>query len=440
MKKLLKKILPEDALLFYHYLLARVAALLYGFPSRKMIVIGVTGTKGKTSTINFIWACLMAGGYKTGIITTANIRIGEKEILNSYHMTMPGRFTIQKLMAHMVREGCTHCIVETSSEGLKQYRHAGIAYDIAVFTNLFPEHLQSHGGSFENYKMAKGKLFAALTGSPKKIAGREIEKVIVVNKDSEWSDYFLGFPADKKIEFGTTDKADVIAQNIQETKEGVTFSVGNIPFALSILGKFNVHNALAGITISRHFGVSDHAIARGLLDLKTIPGRMECITEGQPFTVLVDYAHERQSITNLLATVQAMRNPQAKIIILTGSEGGGRDKTKRAAIGELVGTLADFVVVSNADPYNDDPMEIIEGIATVAEKFGKKRGVNLFPIEDRRLGIRKALSLARDGDIVIIAGKGAEQSMIMQNNVEVPWDDRRVTREELKKLTQNSSV
>lgn len=440
MKKLLKKILPEDALLFYHYLLARVAALIYGFPSKKMVVIGVTGTKGKTSTINFIWACLMAGGYKTGIITTANIRVGDKEILNSYHMTMPGRFIIQKLMAQMVREGCTHCIVETSSEGLKQYRHAGIAYDIAVFTNLFPEHLQSHGGSFENYKIAKGKLFAALSASPKMIAGRKIEKVIIANRDNEWSDYFLSFPSDKKIAFGTIDKADVVAQNIQETKDGVTFSVGNVPFALSILGKFNVHNALAGIAISRHFGVSEEAIAQGLANLKTIPGRMERIIEGQAFTVLVDYAHERQSVTNLLTTVRAMRDPETKIIMLTGSEGGGRDKTKRAAIGELVGTLADFVVISNADPYDDSPMEIIEGIATVAEKSGKKRGVNLFPIEDRRLGIRKALSLAQQGDIVIVAGKGAEQSMVMKNDVEVPWDDRRVTREELKKLAQNSSV
>jgi UDP-N-acetylmuramoyl-L-alanyl-D-glutamate--2,6-diaminopimelate ligase len=397
-----------------------------------MVIIGVTGTKGKTSTINFIWACLMSGGHKTGIITTANIRIGDTEMLNSYHMTMPGRFTIQKLMARMVCEGCTHCIIETSSEGLKQYRHAGIAYDIAVFTNLFPEHLQSHGWNFENYKMAKGKLFAALVGSPKKIAGRIIQKVIIANRDNEWSGYYLGFSADKKITFGTTDKALVIARDLKETKDGVTFFVGNVPFTLSILGKFNVSNALAGIIIARHFSVSDEAIARGLRNLKTIPGRMERITLGQPFTVLVDYAHERQSITNLLTTANGMRDVGSSIIMLTGSEGGGRDRAKRAAIGELVGTLADYVVVSNADPYDDDPLEIIEGIATVAEKFGKKRGVNLFLIPDRRLGIRKALSLARPGDVVLIGGKGAEQSMIMKDDNEVPWDDRVVTREELK--------
>ncbi len=144
-EKTFKKLLPKGLVLLYHYLVAISATLYCGFPSKKMIVIGVTGTKGKTSTINFIWACLTAGGYKTGIISTANIRIGGKEFLNKYHMTMPGRFTIQKLMAQMVKDGCKFCIVETTSEGIKQYRHIGVYYDIAIFTNLSPEHLESHG-------------------------------------------------------------------------------------------------------------------------------------------------------------------------------------------------------------------------------------------------------------------------------------------------------
>jgi len=152
MKKLIKKFIPKELLLVYHYLLALLATVYYGFPAKKMIVIGVTGTKGKTSAINFIWSCLSAGGDKVGIISTANIRIGEKEFLNKYHMTMPGRFAIQGLMSQMVKEGCKYCLVETTSEGLKQYRHVGVYYNVALFTNLYPEHLQSHEGSFEKYK------------------------------------------------------------------------------------------------------------------------------------------------------------------------------------------------------------------------------------------------------------------------------------------------
>ncbi|MCX6757196.1 MAG: Mur ligase family protein, partial [Candidatus Nomurabacteria bacterium] len=185
MKKLLKKILPKKIFTIYHYLMAIIATAYYGFPSKKMIIIGVTGTKGKTSTINFIWSTLTGGGYKTGIISTANIRIGEKEFLNKYHMSMPGRFIIQSLMAQMVKEGCTYCIVETTSEGIKQNRHRGIYYDIAVFTNLSPEHLASHDGSFEKYKQMKMKMFENLSSYKKVIKGKVVDKIIIANKDNE---------------------------------------------------------------------------------------------------------------------------------------------------------------------------------------------------------------------------------------------------------------
>lgn len=432
MKKILKKIVPERMWLFYHYLVALVAAVRHGFPAKRMVVIGITGTKGKTSTANFIWAVLMVGGHKTGIITTANIRIGEKEAMNKYHMTMPGPMVIQKNMSEMVKAGCEYCVVETTSEGLKQHRNVGVYYDFAIFTNLTPEHLPSHGGSFENYKKAKGKLFTSLGKNKKIIKGRKIDKVIIANRDSEHADYYLNFPADKKVTYSLKGVADLKAEQIQETVGGVTFVLSGQKFQLGIIGSFNVYNALPAIIVGRLAGMNDEEINKGLSGLKLIPGRMEIIDEGQNFTVVVDYAHEKQSITYVLETARAMRKPGAKVIILLGAEGGGRDKAKRPIMGELSAKMADQVIVSNVDPYEDDPKEILEDIATVAEKFGKTRGENLWVIEDRREGIAKALEIAKKDDIVLITGKGAEQSIVI-GGASRPWDDRVVVREELRK-------
>jgi len=433
MKKFLKKLVPFFIFEFYYYLIALAGAIIYSFPSKKMIVIGVTGTKGKTSAINYIWACLNAGGIKTGLISTANIKIGQEEVLNKYHMTMPGRFVIQSLMAQMVKAGCQYCLVEVTSEGIKQKRNTAIIFDTAIFTNLTPEHLPSHGGSFEKYKETKGLLFKNLTSTYKEINGKKIEKTFIVNNDSEHVDYFRNFSADKKISFGIINTADYQAKNIREKNDGVVFSLNNKEYNLGILGAFNVYNALPAIILAKEVGVSDMNISTGLANLHLIPGRMEKIEEGQKFLVLVDYAHEKESITNVLNTANHTKKPGGKTIILLGAEGGGRDKAKRAIMGELAGKLADYVLVTNVDPYDDDPKQIIEDIAIVAEKNGKVRGQNLFTIEDRRESIRKALSLAKEGDVVLITGKGAEQSMII-NGKSIPWDDRTVVREELKKV------
>ena len=418
----------------YHYLLAMTGAILCGFPSRKMIVVGVTGTKGKTSAINFIWSTLMAGGLKTGIITTANIRTGDEEVLNKYHMTMPGRFVIQSYIRKMANAGCKYCLIETTSEGIKQFRHIGIDYDMAAFTNLSPEHLPSHGGSFENYKNKKLELFKILSKlQKKKIDGKVIEKVMLANADSEHVKDFLQFSADKKITFGIEKLSDLTAKNIIEKADGVSFEVGTQKYEISIPGRFNVYNALPAIAIATLAGVSDENIKKGLKKLFVIPGRMEKINCGQKFTTIVDYAHEKQSMTNVLQTAKIIVGGSGKIIVLLGAEGGGRDKTKRTDMGEISAKLADYVIVSNVDPYDDDPREILESIATVAEKFGKKRNTNLFVIEDRREGIKKALTLAKENDVVIITGKGAEQSMVIGEK-RIPWDDRTVVKEELEKI------
>ncbi len=253
---------------------------------------------------------------------------------------------------------------------------------------------------------------------------------MVVNSDSEHADAFLAFDADKKITYSIHNPSDYMASNISETNEGVDFEVKGEKLHLSIMGKFNVYNALPAIAISEHLGVDDAHIKSGLQKLSLIPGRMEKINCGQNFTMIVDYAHEKQSITGVLETANAMKVQGAKTIILLGAEGGGRDKAKRPLMGEISAKLSDYVIVSNVDPYEDDPKEILEDIATVAEKFGKSRDENLFVIEDRRLGIRQAISLAKENDIVIITGKGAEQSMIIGGK-SIPWDDRKIVTEEL---------
>jgi UDP-N-acetylmuramoyl-L-alanyl-D-glutamate--2,6-diaminopimelate ligase len=433
MKKTLKKLVPYFIFDFYYYLFAMAGAVIYGFPSRKMVVIGVTGTKGKTSTINYIWSTLTAGGKKVGLISTANIKIGNDEVLNKYHMTMPGRFAIQKLLADMARAGCTHCLVEVTSEGIKQHRHQGIIFDVAVFTNLTPEHLSSHGGSFQKYKETKGRLFSTLGHKRKIINNIEIPTVIIANADSEHAPFYLSFTADKKITYSINSASDCKAEKISEDARGVKFSRGADDYELSILGSFNIYNALPAIVISELFNLSKDSVKSGLKKLDLIPGRMEKINLGQKFTVLVDYAHEKQSMNYVLRTGRKIVAENGRVIVLLGAEGGGRDKQKRADMGELVGKFADYVFVTNVDPYEDDPKQIIEDIAVVAEKNGKVREKNLFTIEDRRTSIAQALKLAVAGDVVIITGKGAEQSIIIGGKSSA-WDDRQVVREELGKI------
>jgi UDP-N-acetylmuramoyl-L-alanyl-D-glutamate--2,6-diaminopimelate ligase len=433
-KKLIKKLLPEKLFLRYHWGLAHLAAYYYGHPTDKMTVIGITGTKGKTSVGNFLWSVLNENGLKTGLTGTANIRIGDKEIMNKYHMTMPGRFVLQKFFSQMLDAGCKYCIVETTSEGIKQYRHVGINYDWVIFTNLTPEHLSSHGGSFEEYKKKKGELFATLKNHKKNIDGVEVKSLSIINNDDPHKDFFLSFSADKKITYGLETDAALIATNIIGNEEGVSFNVGEENYKLNIVGAFNIYNALPAIIVGKEAGLSSEQIKNGLAKLNLIPGRMEKINLGQDFTVIVDYAHEKESMTRAMETAEMIsKNTNGKIIVNLGAEGGGRDKAKRALMGEIVGRRADYVVVSNVDPYDDDPTEIAEDIAKVAETNGKIRNENLFVIEDRRAGINKCLSLANSGDVVIITGKGAEQSMVIGNQ-NIPWDDRTIVKEELQKI------
>ncbi|MEK7102505.1 MAG: UDP-N-acetylmuramoyl-L-alanyl-D-glutamate--2,6-diaminopimelate ligase, partial [Patescibacteria group bacterium] len=412
-KALLRKILPTFLLDWYHRAFATLGAFWYGFPSEKMVVIGVTGTNGKSTTGYFIAKMLEHAGFKTGMTSTAVFKIADREWLNDKKMTMLGRFQLQRMLRDMVRAGCQYAVIETSSEGVKQYRHRGINYDVAVFTNLTPEHLETHGG-FENYKKAKGELFAWLTmkkrkaffrhpeRSPAKQDGVEgsnpIQKTIVVNADDEHAEYFLSFRADQKVIFSTNlantvgeaGMGEIIAEEIKTGARGVTFSVFGTSFKLALPGRHNMYNALAAIATVNALGVSLEQCAAALKKITGVPGRMEKIDEGQPFTVIVDYAPEIASMERLYETVRDM--PHQRVIHVLGSCGGGRDRARRPVLGRLAGENADVVFVTNEDPYDDDPMEIINEVADGAVTAGKQDHKTLFRIIDRQQAIEQAIA------------------------------------------------
>ena len=419
----------------YHKVRGFLAALKYGFPAYKMIVVGITGTKGKTSTANYIWSVLSAGGYKAGLISSANFRIDTLEEPNPYHMTMPDPYLIQAKLREMVNAGVTVVCMEMTSEGMKQYRHTGIPVDVAVFTNLTPEHLSSHGGSFEIYKAAKAPLFRDSLNHPKKIiGGKEIPRVAIANADSEHAEFYLQFPADQKITYGI-DQGEIRATAIIEEKNGTRFVVSGEKMHLSIPGIFNVYNALPACVAGTVLGLSVEDIRRGLDALTVIPGRMEAIEEGQNFGVIVDYAHEPASMGALLRAAEQLKNENGNIILLTGVIGGGRESRKPLI--RVAAQKANRLIITNEDPYDEDPNLLIQELVETAKEEGKILEQDLFAIIDRREAIKKAFSLAVAGDIVLISGKGAEQTMITSAGA-IPWEERAIVRELIREhLAQN---
>jgi UDP-N-acetylmuramoyl-L-alanyl-D-glutamate--2,6-diaminopimelate ligase len=409
-----------------HFLFAWFAYWFYGRPARKLIVVGVTGTKGKSTVCRLIASVLEAGGHKVGLLSTVEFQVAGRRWPNDKKMTMLGRGKIQSLLKQMVKAGCKYAVVETSSEGILQYRHYGLNYQIAVFTNLGAEHSERHGG-FENLKRDKAKIFAKA-------------KIIVANTDDANSNYFLSFPAEEKWGFGTKHvesriaNYELIATGIASDSKGVQFMIHNSKFIIHLLGKFNVHNALAAIAVGRSQKISDDKIANGLSSVKLVEGRMELVDEGQNFKVIVDYAHEPMSLSELFASTREMAGQNKKVIATIGSDGGGRDKGKRESMGETAGRLTDYIVITDVNCYDEDPKEIAEMLAKGARAAGKKDGVDLFIIVDRRAAITKAISLAGAGDVVAITAKGTEPYIAVAGGRKIPWDDRKVAREVLEKM------
>ena len=420
MKKLLKKFIPDWLLGTYHFALALSGALICGFPSRKLKVIGVTGTKGKSTVVILAGKVLEGGGKKVGWVSSLTINDGKVEIMNPYHMTMPGRFFIQKTLAQMVKNGCEYALVEVTSEGIKQYRHKFINFFGAVFTNLAPEHLEAHGG-FANYRAAKEKLFAA--------AAKNKESFGVYNLDDDNVGEFLKYDIKKKIGYGIkgqNSNSKIQISNVNLSASGSVFNLDNVNFKTSLLGEFNVANCAAAAAVGQACGVKLEEASRAMAKIEAIPGRLEIINEGQNFTVVVDLAHTPDSYEKVFKLFQGL--PHNKIIAVFGSAGGGRDKWKRPELGKIASEYSDVLIICNEDPYDESPEEICQQIAAGCKKTQPEIILN------RRQAILKGLSLAQTGDIVLFLGKGTEQTYVEGKN-KIKWDDRDVAREELRKLT-----
>ena len=389
LKENIKKFIPRFLLRAYHFGLAFLGAVAFGFPgkSKSIKIIGVTGTSGKSTTVDLITRILEENGEKVASASSIRFKVGDKEWENKYKMTMPGRFVIQKFLSQAKKAGCKYAVLEITSEGIRQFRHKFINFDMAIFTNLTPEHIESHGG-FENYRNEKLKLFKAC------------KNIHVINTDDKNAEFFLNTKAKQVVKFSIKD-----ADKIQ--------------LKLNLLGDFNMMNALSAISVANAYGVDVETCRKALEKAKAISGRMEVIAES-PFKVVVDYAHTPDQLEVVYKSFKGKN-----LVCVLGSCGGGRDKWKRPILGELANKYCQEIIITNEDPYDENPMDIINQVAETA-------GLNTKKILDRKEAIKTAVKLAKPGEIVIITGKGSEPWMCLKNGKKIPWDDRQIAREAVK--------
>ena len=448
MKSLIKKFTPQWVLRVYHFSLAALAAIFYGFPSNKMVVIGVTGTGGKSTTVKMIGLILEEAGLPVGWLSSLSLKILDKEWINPFHMTMLGGVKLQQYLKKMLQKGVHYVIIEVTSEGIKQFRHIGINFDVLVFTNLSPEHIEAHG-SFEKYRDAKLTIFRQLSKKKKKRLSWQKnkiqEKIIVVNLDDENSQYFLRNKADRKYGYSLKqpkkffkDMELINATSYQVNENGSSFTLDSTQFNLRLLGKFNIYNALAAITASRALGVDFLTGRKALSKIKTVPGRMERIETHKDFNVIIDLAHTPDSLKQVYETLRKayFLVPGFKnMICVLGSAGGIRDKWKRPVLGEIAGEFCDKIFITNEDPYDEEPQKIIREIEQGLREKGKRLNQDYFKIEDRKKAIEKALQMAKKGDLVVLTGKGTEATMVIGNK-KIPWNERKVVEEVLRQTRE----
>lgn len=414
LKRLIERILPRSlyrALLSpYHAGWALASAIRYGFPAKKIVVIGVTGTKGKSSVTEMLAAILEEAGHVVAVSSTIHFKTGKSTRPNKFKMTLPGRGFIQKLLAEAVTDGATHAVIELTSESALQYRHLFLSLDALIFTNLEKEHIESHGG-MEQYFQAKFLLGKALAHSAKR------PRAIIANNESEYGARFLQLPVERPIPFALSD-----AENLSVTDQSTSFDFDSTHITLPHPGAFSARNALAAIKTAAFLGVPVPVSAKALAKLGRIAGRAERIERGQEFLAVVDYAHTPDS---LIALYEAY--PERRKVCVLGNTGGGRDTWKRPEMGRIADEYCDEVILTNEDPYDEDPQAIMGAMAA-----GMKRAPAI--IMDRRAAIAEALAHAKTGDAVLITGKGTDPYIMEASGKKTPWSDAQVVAEELEKL------
>lgn len=454
---LLKKLIPQPIKNIYHLLQAVLANFMYGWPSKSIKVIGVTGTNGKTTTVQMITKILEEAGKKVAMASTINFKIGEKEWVNATKFTTLSAFQVQKFILDAIKTGCEYLVLETSSHSLDQYRAWGVDYQTAVITNVTREHLDYHK-TMEEYRQAKLKLF-------KKV------KTVIVNLDMEKPEDFLQFNNEKK--FGYTMRQNnevgimnngtmeiIRAENINIGNTESNFIIHNSPFIIHLVGEFNIENALAAICVGLAENISLETCAKALQKIQGIPGRMEYVPNDRGLNIIIDYAVTPDSLEKLYELIKNIKKTlplekgdvrrtegfvdniepfksspspsfskggEPRIIAVFGAC-GERDRGKRPLMGEIVAKYVDYIILTNEDPYSEEPMGIINEIELGIKN--KELSKSYWKILDRREAIKKALQIAKPGDYIVVTGKGAEETMAVGKE-RIPWNDKKVIIEEL---------
>ncbi|MBI3261098.1 UDP-N-acetylmuramoyl-L-alanyl-D-glutamate--2,6-diaminopimelate ligase [Candidatus Berkelbacteria bacterium] len=425
LKRRIKPLLPDWAIDASHGLRAVVASMSYRFPARGMTVIAVTGTNGKTTTANMIAQILEAANEKVAMLTTVNFRVSGRSIPNETKMTTISPFALEQFIAKARDAGAKFLVLETTSHAIKQRRIWGIPIDMAVLTNVTHDHLDYHA-TFKEYRATKARIFRSA-------------RFAIVNRDDPSASVFEKAARGTKLSYGIATRADVMARKLFRQTGSTMFSLiaptGQVVVDLPLPGLFNVANALAAAAAVIPYGVSLTLIKKTLEHFEAVSGRMEVLSLGQPFTVLVDYAHTPDAFEKIYAALKG--GYKGRLIHVFGAT-GDRDKTKRPILGALAGRNADIVIVTNEDPYTEDPQEIIDqvaqGVARGAKKYDPKRlGENFFVVANRREAVRRALSLAKRNDLVLLTGKGHERVMVVGTE-KVAYSEQEVVRAELKTL------
>ncbi len=424
MKRMLSQLVPQTVKNWYHLANAILANIFFGFPSRKVTVIGITGTNGKTTTTQMIGAILRKAGKKVAVASTIDFWINEERFVNESKFTTSDSWQLQKFLSQASQAGCEIVVLETSSHALHQYRVWGVQYDIAVLTNVTREHLDYHK-TLSRYRSAKKKLFRHVR---KAVINADIKNVWEFVRAVEKNE-------GEVLQYSTKDaQAELFAGAIQLDFHKTEFRLEEELYRLQIPGIFNIENALAAIGVARMLGIPYEITAPALAEIQGVPGRMEVVPNERKIDVIIDYAVTPDAFKKLYGSILPLKIPGTKIIHVFGAC-GERDRGKRPILGEIAAQRADIIILTNEDPYYENGESIINDIEKGVERF-KKLGRDYFRIYDRRAAIRKAISFAEIGDIILVTGKGAETTMAIGKE-RISWSERKVIQEELQQKEES---